>query len=32
MMASVLMTLPMAIIYFVFQRHFKEGMAGAVKG
>ena len=32
MMASVLMTIPMAIIYFVFQRHFKEGMAGAVKG
>lgn len=32
MAASVLMTLPMAIIYFVFQRYFREGMAGAVKG
>jgi multiple sugar transport system permease protein len=32
MAASVLMTIPMAIIYFVFQRYFREGMAGAVKG
>lgn len=32
MAASVLMTLPMAIIYFVFQRYFRDGMAGAVKG
>lgn len=32
MMASVLMTLPMAIIYFVFQRYFRQGVAGAVKG
>lgn len=32
MMASVLMTIPMAIIYFVFQRYFREGVAGAVKG
>lgn len=32
MAASVLMTLPMAIIYFVFQRYFREGMSGAVKG
>lgn len=32
MMASVLMTIPMAIIYFVFQRYFRQGLAGAVKG
>ncbi len=32
MAASVLMTIPMAIIYFVFQRYFREGMSGAVKG
>jgi multiple sugar transport system permease protein len=32
MAASVLMTIPMAIIYFVFQRYFRQGMAGAVKG
>jgi multiple sugar transport system permease protein len=32
MAASVLMTIPMAIIYFVFQRYFREGVAGAVKG
>jgi multiple sugar transport system permease protein len=32
MAASVLMTLPMAIIYFVFQRYFREGLSGAVKG
>lgn len=32
MMASVLVTVPMAIIYFVFQRFFREGVAGAVKG
>ena len=32
MMASVLMTLPMAVIYFVFQRYFRQGIAGAVKG
>jgi multiple sugar transport system permease protein len=31
MAASVLLTIPMAIIYFVFQRYFREGMAGAVK-
>lgn len=32
MAASVIMTIPMAIIYFVFQRYFREGVAGAVKG
>jgi multiple sugar transport system permease protein len=32
MMGTVLMTLPMAIIYFVFQRYFRQGMSGAVKG
>jgi multiple sugar transport system permease protein len=32
MAASVLMTVPMAVIYFVFQRFFRQGMAGAVKG
>lgn len=32
MAASVIMTIPMAIIYFVFQRYFREGMSGAVKG
>jgi multiple sugar transport system permease protein len=32
MAASVLLTVPMAIIYFVFQRYFREGLAGAVKG
>jgi multiple sugar transport system permease protein len=32
MAASVLMTIPMAIIYFVFQRYFREGVSGAVKG
>jgi multiple sugar transport system permease protein len=32
MMASVLMTIPMAIIYFVFQRYFRQGLSGAVKG
>jgi multiple sugar transport system permease protein len=32
MMGTVLMTLPMAIVYFVFQRYFRQGMSGAVKG
>ncbi len=32
MAASVLMTIPMAIIYFVFQRYFREGLSGAIKG
>jgi multiple sugar transport system permease protein len=32
MAASVIMTIPMAIIYFVFQRYFREGLSGAVKG
>ena len=32
MAASVLMTIPMAIIYFVFQRYFRQGLSGAVKG
>jgi multiple sugar transport system permease protein len=32
MLASVLLTLPMAIIYFVFQRYFREGVSGAIKG
>lgn len=32
MAASVLITVPMAIIYFVFQRYFREGVSGAVKG
>jgi multiple sugar transport system permease protein len=32
MMGSVLMTIPMAIIYFTFQRYFRSGVAGAVKG
>ena len=32
MMASVLVTIPMAIIYFVFQRYFRQGLSGAVKG
>jgi multiple sugar transport system permease protein len=32
MAASVIMTIPMAVIYFVFQRYFREGMSGAVKG
>ena len=32
MMVSVLVTVPMAIIYFVFQRYFRQGLAGAVKG
>jgi multiple sugar transport system permease protein len=32
MAASVLMTVPMAIIYFVFQRYFRQGLSGAVKG
>ena len=32
MMATVLMTIPMAIIYFVFQRYFRQGLSGAVKG
>jgi multiple sugar transport system permease protein len=32
MAASVLLTIPMAIVYFVFQRYFREGLAGAVKG
>ena len=32
MMASVIVTIPMAIIYFVFQRYFRQGLSGAVKG
>jgi multiple sugar transport system permease protein len=32
MMATVLLTIPMAIIYFVFQRYFRQGLSGAVKG
>jgi len=32
MVASVLMTIPMAIIYFIFQRYFTQGLSGAVKG
>ena len=32
MMGAVLMTVPMAIIYFVFQRYFRQGLSGAVKG
>jgi multiple sugar transport system permease protein len=32
MMGTVLMTVPMAIVYFVFQRYFRQGLAGAVKG
>jgi multiple sugar transport system permease protein len=32
MLATVLITVPMAVIYFVFQRYFREGVAGAVKG
>lgn len=32
MMASVLMTIPMAVIYFVFQRYFRQGLSGSVKG
>jgi multiple sugar transport system permease protein len=32
MLATVLMTVPTAIFYFVFQRYFREGVAGAVKG
>jgi ABC-type glycerol-3-phosphate transport system permease component len=32
MAASVLLTVPMAVVYFVFQRYFRQGMAGAVKG
>ena len=32
MLGTVLMTIPMAIIYFVFQRYFRQGVAGAVKG
>jgi multiple sugar transport system permease protein len=32
MMGTVLMTLPMAIFYFVFQRYFRQGLSGAVKG
>jgi multiple sugar transport system permease protein len=32
MLGTVIMTIPMAIIYFVFQRYFREGVSGAVKG
>ena len=32
MMASVIVTIPMAIVYFVFQRYFRQGLSGAVKG
>jgi multiple sugar transport system permease protein len=32
MMGTVLMTIPMAIVYFVFQRYFRQGISGAVKG
>ena len=32
MMGAVLLTVPMAIVYFVFQRYFRQGLAGAVKG
>jgi multiple sugar transport system permease protein len=32
MMGTVLMTIPMAIVYFVFQRYFRQGLSGAVKG
>ncbi len=32
MMAAVIVTVPMAIIYFVFQRYFRQGLSGAVKG
>jgi multiple sugar transport system permease protein len=32
MIGTVLMTVPMAIVYFVFQRYFRQGLAGAVKG
>jgi multiple sugar transport system permease protein len=32
MMASVIVTVPMAILYFVFQRYFRQGLSGAVKG
>ena len=32
MIGTVLMTVPMAIVYFVFQRYFRQGLGGAVKG
>ena len=32
MMASVIVTIPMAIVYFLFQRYFRQGLSGAVKG
>ena len=33
MAASLLTTIPMAIVFFVFQRHFRQGVAAAaVKG
>jgi multiple sugar transport system permease protein len=32
MIASVIVTIPAAIVYFVFQRYFRQGLSGAVKG
>jgi multiple sugar transport system permease protein len=32
MIGTVLMTVPMAIVYFVFQRYFRQGVSGAIKG